>query len=66
MLSLLRLLQRNFDGENITDFKGLLEAGAVGFSDDGIPLTNAGIVKKAMELAKENNTFISLTRRILI
>ncbi len=38
----------------------MLEAGAVGFSDDGIPLTNAGIVKKAMELAKENNTFISL------
>lgn len=53
-------ITKNFDGENITDFKGLLEAGAVGFSDDGIPLTNAGIVKKAMELAKENNTFISL------
>ena len=53
-------ITKNFDGENITDFKGLLEAGAVGFSDDGIPLTNASIVKKAMELAKENNTFISL------
>ena len=53
-------ITKNFDGENITDFKGLLEVGAVGFSDDGIPLTNAGIVKKAMELAKENNTFISL------
>ena len=53
-------ITKNFDGENITDFKGLLEAGAAGFSDDGIPLTNAGIVKKAMELAKENNTFISL------
>ena len=53
-------ITKNFDGENITDFKGLLEAGAVGFSDDGIPLTNAGIVKKAMELAKANNTFISL------
>ena len=53
-------ITKNFDGENITDFNGLLEAGAVGFSDDGIPLTNAGIVKKAMELAKENNTFISL------
>ena len=26
--------------------RALLEAGAVGFSDDGIPLTNAGIVKK--------------------
>ena len=40
-------ITKNFDGENLTDFKGLLEAGAVGFSDDGIPLTNAGIVKKS-------------------
>ena len=52
MLSLLRLLQRTLMVKTSTDFKGLLEAGAVGFSDDGIPLTNAGIVKKAMELAK--------------
>ena len=29
---------KNFDGQHLTDFEGLLKAGAVGFSDDGIPL----------------------------
>ena len=28
---------KNFDGQHLTDFEGLLKAGAVGFSDDGIP-----------------------------
>ncbi|MBM7635999.1 dihydroorotase [Streptococcus saliviloxodontae] len=50
----------NFDGQHLTDFPALLEAGAVGFSDDGIPLTSAKVVKEAMDLAKANNTFISL------
>ena len=59
-------ITKNFDGENITDFKGLLEAGAVGFSDDGIPLTNASIVKKAMELARRIIPLSAFTRRILI
>ncbi|WP_155965491.1 dihydroorotase [Streptococcus ruminantium] len=49
-----------FDGQNLTDFSALLEAGAVAFSDDGIPLTNAGVVRKAMKLAKEQNCIISL------
>ena len=38
----------------------MLEAGAVAFSDDGIPLTNAGVVRKAMKLAKEQGCLISL------
>lgn len=49
-----------FDGENLTDFEGLLAAGAVGFSDDGIPLTSSKVLKEAMDLAKKNGTFISL------
>ena len=53
-------ITENFDGKHLTDFQGLLTAGAVGFSDDGIPLTNAGIVRKALEEARKNNTFISL------
>jgi len=53
-------ITENFDGQHLTDFKALLAAGAVGFSDDGIPLTNAGIVRQALVEARKNNTFISL------
>lgn len=50
----------NFDGEHLTDFAALLENGAVAFSDDGIPLTNAGVVRDALKLAKKHKTFIAL------
>ena len=53
-------ITENFDGQHLTDFKALLTAGAVGFSDDGIPLTNAGIVLQALIEARKNDTFISL------
>lgn len=53
-------ITEQFDGQKITDFAALLEAGAIAFSDDGIPLTNAGVVRKAMQLAKENKCLISL------
>ena len=53
-------ITENFDGQHLTDFKALLAAGAVGFSDDGIPLTNAGIVRQALVEARKNDTFISL------
>ncbi|MBP2623234.1 dihydroorotase [Streptococcus oricebi] len=53
-------ITQNFDGQNLTDFPALLEAGAVGFSDDGIPLTSAKVLRQALELARKNQTFISL------
>ena len=53
-------ITENFDGQHLTDFKALLAAGAVGFSDDGIPLTNAGIVRQALIEARKSDTFISL------
>ena len=53
-------ITENFDGQHLTDFKALLAAGAVGFSDDGIPLTNSGIVRQALIEARKNDTFISL------
>lgn len=53
-------ITENFDGQHLTYFQGLLAAGAVGFSDDGIPLTNAGIVRQALVEARKNDTFISL------
>lgn len=51
---------KNFDGQYLTDFEGLLQAGAVGFSDDGIPLQSTKVVRQALEEAKRLGTFISL------
>lgn len=51
---------KNFDGQQLTDFEGLLKAGAVGFSDDGIPLQSTKVVRQALEEAKRLGTFISL------
>jgi len=44
----------------LTDFKALLEAGAVGFSDDGISLESSKVVKEAFETAKKLGTFVCL------
>ena len=38
-------------GQELTDMKALAEAGAVGFTDDGIPLMNGQLVMEAMEQA---------------
>lgn len=51
---------KHFDGQQLTDFKSLMEAGAVSFTDDGIPLQSAKVLKEALQLAKANGTFISL------
>ncbi|NLY20354.1 MAG: dihydroorotase [Tissierellia bacterium] len=53
-------ITKGLKGEELTDFEGLLKAGAAGFSDDGIPIMNAGILKEAMIQAKKLNTVISL------
>lgn len=38
-------------GKKLTNMEELAEKGAVGFTDDGIPLLDEGIVREAMELA---------------
>lgn len=53
-------ITKEFDGEHLTDFEGLLAHGAVAFSDDGIPLTNAGVLREAMKLAKKQDVLLSL------
>ncbi|HFH9837801.1 TPA: dihydroorotase [Streptococcus suis] len=53
-------ITQQFDGQNLTDFASLIKAGAVALSDDGIPLTNAGVVRKAMQKAKELDILLSL------
>lgn len=53
-------ITQDFDGENLTDFDALREAGAVGFSDDGIPLTDAGVLRKALQKAKLTDSLLSI------
>lgn len=39
-------------GEELTDFAALKQAGAIGFTDDGVGIQNAQMMKDAMALAK--------------
>lgn len=47
-------------GEEMTDMDALLDAGAVGFSDDGIPIMDEKLLKEALIKAKELNVPVSL------
>lgn len=47
-------------GEELTDMKALKDAGACGFTDDGIPLRNAAFLYEAMQKVRELDLPISL------
>ena len=51
---------KSFRGKELTDFEELLENGAVGFSDDGLPIMDTDMLYEAMKKAKELNVPISL------
>ncbi len=53
-------VSRSLKGEQLTDMKTLKEAGACGFTDDGIPLRNAAFLYSAMRKAKELDVPVSL------
>lgn len=44
-------ISRGQRGETLTDFGDLREAGAVGVSDDGLPVVNSDVMRRAMEYA---------------
>ena len=48
-----------FKGEEMTNFEELLENGATGLTDDGIPLKDETFVRSAMERAKELDVVLS-------
>lgn len=52
-------VSKNFEGKELTDMASLKAAGAVGFTDDGIPLRDGVFVRKAMQRAKELSVPIS-------
>lgn len=46
-------------GQELVDFKSQLEAGAIAFSDDGMPVENARMIREAMIEANKLGSFIS-------
>lgn len=46
-------------GEELVDFKAMKEAGAIAFSDDGIPVVNSKVMREGMIKANEVGSFTS-------
>ena len=46
-------------GEELVNFEEMKNAGAIAFSDDGIPVTNSKIMREAIIKADELNTFVA-------
>ena len=46
-------------GESLTDFRALVAAGAVAFSDDGRPVKTAGLLRRALKQSRELGVPIS-------
>lgn len=52
-------VSKELKGKELTDMEGLKEAGAAGFTDDGIPLLDEEFVRKAMQEAVRLNVPLS-------
>lgn len=46
-------------GQELVDFKSQLEAGAIAFSDDGMPVENAAMIRETMIEANKLGSFVS-------
>jgi dihydroorotase len=53
-------LTRGLDGERLTAMGALREQGAVGFTDDGHPVANAGVLREALQRQRECGGMIAL------
>jgi dihydroorotase len=45
----LATVTKEMKGEELTEMVELREAGAIGFSDDGLPITDAGVMRRALQ-----------------
>lgn len=46
-------ISKRMQGRELTEMGLLVEAGAVGFTDDGLPLTDAGVMRAALAYARD-------------
>ncbi len=52
-------ITKGLKGEELTDFEALIDAGAVAFTDDGIPILSEDMALKAMEKAAATGSVLS-------
>ena len=52
-------ITKGMKGEELADMYSLKEAGAVGFTDDGLPVMNANVMRRAFEYSKSLNVVIA-------
>jgi dihydroorotase len=51
-------ISKGFKSESLTEMGDMLEAGAVAFSDDGLPVTSSELMRRALEYTKGFDSFI--------
>jgi len=51
-------ISKGFKGESIVEMGDMIEAGAVAFSDDGLPVTDSSVMRSALEYASSFNSFV--------
>jgi dihydroorotase len=56
----LAAITRGLEGEQLTEMAELREAGAAGFTDDGLPVQSAGMVRKALQYQRLSGGVIAL------
>lgn len=52
-------ITKGMKGEELADMHALKEAGAVGFTDDGLPVMNANVMRRAFEYSKNLDVVIA-------
>ena len=53
-------LSKGMKGEKLCDYEALLDAGAIGFTDDGKPVTDASLLEKAFDEISKYSVPVSL------
>jgi dihydroorotase len=56
----LAAITRGQSGEELTDMGELAEAGAIAFSDDGVPISSAGLMHRALQYASTTGRTLAL------
>jgi dihydroorotase len=52
-------ITKGMKGEELADMKSLKDAGAVGFTDDGLPIMNANVMRRAFEYSRDLNVVVA-------
>jgi len=52
-------ITKSMKGEELADMHALKNAGAVGFTDDGLPVMNANVMRRAFEYSRDLNVVIA-------